>query len=109
MDPITIPFRQAGPQQLASQLRDARNYTLGLFECLAREGYDRLSRVPHIATINPPLWEIGLMAWFAEWYILREATSSHPAVSSVIVSHDDESIFRPIPGAELAGHGSFQV
>ena len=82
MDPITIPFRQAGPQQLANQLRDARNYTLGLFECLAREGYDRLSRVPHIATINPPLWEIGHIAWFAEWYILREAESSHPAAAS---------------------------
>lgn len=82
MDPITIPFRQAGPQQLANQLRDARNYTLGLFDCLARAGYDRLSRVPHIATVNPPLWEIGHIAWFAEWYILREAESSHPAAAS---------------------------
>ena len=38
--------------------------------------------MPHIATINPPLWELGHMAWFAEWYILREAASSHPADAS---------------------------
>lgn len=60
-------------------MRSARNYTLGLFECLAAEGYDQPNRVPHLATINPPLWELGHIAWFAEWYILREARSSHPA------------------------------
>jgi hypothetical protein len=25
------------------------------------------------------LWELGHTAWFAEWFILREAASSHPA------------------------------
>ncbi len=75
----TPSFRHARPQQLADALRNARNYTLGLFDCLAAEGYDQANRVPHIATINPPLWELGHLAWFAEWFILREALSSHPA------------------------------
>jgi ergothioneine biosynthesis protein EgtB len=33
--------------------------------------------VPLLRTINPPSWELGHIAWFAEWFILREATSSH--------------------------------
>lgn len=76
---IPASFRHARGQQLAEALQDARNYTLGLFDCFAAMGYDSLARVPHIATINPPLWELGHTAWFAEWFILREATSSHPA------------------------------
>ncbi|NHZ87855.1 ergothioneine biosynthesis protein EgtB [Massilia sp. CCM 8733] len=64
---------------MAEALQGARNYTLGLFDCFAATGYDSLARVPHIATINPPLWELGHTAWFAEWFILREAASSHPA------------------------------
>eukprot|EP01036_Dinobryon_divergens_P058731 gene58731-78357_t len=63
----------------AEALRSARNYTLILFDCLAAAGYDRPHRVPYLATINPPLWELGHTAWFAEWFILREAVSSHPA------------------------------
>lgn len=79
MNPITASFRQAGPQQLSEALQSARNYTLRLFDCLAEAGFDLPARVPYIATINPPLWELGHMAWFAEWYILRQAASSHPA------------------------------
>jgi ergothioneine biosynthesis protein EgtB len=29
--------------------------------------------VPYLAGINPPLWEFGHAAWFAEWWVLREA------------------------------------
>ncbi|MCE3605149.1 ergothioneine biosynthesis protein EgtB [Massilia sp. P8910] len=79
MSSITASFRHAKPQQLAEALQNARHYTLSLFDCLAAAGFDTLARVPHIATINPPLWELGHTAWFAEWFILREAASSHPA------------------------------
>lgn len=72
-------LRHARPQQLMEALQGARNYTLSLFECCAEAGYDVNARVPCLATINPPLWEMGHIAWFAEWYILREAASSHPA------------------------------
>ncbi|WP_174525959.1 selenoneine synthase SenA [Janthinobacterium agaricidamnosum] len=73
------PFRNATPQQLALALRAARNYTLSLFDCFAAAGLDHASRVPVGPTLNPPLWELGRIAWFAEWFILREAASSHPA------------------------------
>ena len=70
-------FRTATPGQLAEALQDARNYTLTLFECFLAQGAD--ARVPYLPTIQPPLWLFGHIAWFAEWYVLREATSSHPA------------------------------
>lgn len=85
-------FRHATPAQLAEALTGARNYTLSLFDALAGAGYDALNRVPHIATINPPLWELGHTAWFAEWFILREAMSTHPGAAeraSLITRADD--------------------
>ena len=71
-------FRHARPGELAQALQDARNYTLTLFDSLAGAGYGVLARVPHVATLNPPLWELGHTAWFMEWFVLREARSSHP-------------------------------
>ena len=65
--------------QLAQALQDARDYTLALFERYVDAGLDVSARVPQLRTVNPPLWELGHTAWFAEWFVLREATSSHPA------------------------------
>ncbi len=76
---LASSFRHARPQQLAEALVGARNYTLTLFDCFAGAGYDVLAQVPHLPIINPPLWELGHVAWFAEWFVLREAASSHPA------------------------------
>jgi ergothioneine biosynthesis protein EgtB len=59
-------------------LRDARHYTLALFETLADAGYADAARVPRLPIINPPLWELGHTAWFAEWFVLRGASSSRP-------------------------------
>ena len=73
-----ISFRRANPSELASALVDARDYTLALFDALAAHGFDQAVNVPRIKTLNPPLWELGHTAWFAEWFVLREATSSHP-------------------------------
>ena len=59
-------------------LRDARHYTLALFAALAEAGYADAARVPRLPIINPPLWELGHTAWFAEWFVLRAASSSRP-------------------------------
>jgi hypothetical protein len=77
--PDTASFRHADPDQLAAALSDARHYTLTLFDSLAAAGYDQAHRVPRLSILNPPLWELGHIAWFAEWFVLREAISSHPA------------------------------
>jgi len=59
-------------------LRDARHYTLALYDALDAAGHGEPARVPRLPIVNPPLWELGHLAWFAEWYILREATGSSP-------------------------------
>lgn len=74
-------FRNASSAQLAAALQDARHYTLALFDRFQSSGLDDLARVPYLPIINPPLWELGHIAWFAEWFVLREATSSHPATA----------------------------
>jgi iron(II)-dependent oxidoreductase len=85
-------FRTATPAELAQELQDARDYTLGLFDSFAAAGYDAPARVPQMAIINPPLWELGHIAWFAEWFILREAESSRPGSArrgSLLTMGDD--------------------
>ncbi|MHA4870711.1 selenoneine synthase SenA [Duganella sp. PWIR1] len=79
MTSSSTSFRNATSQQLAQALQHARDYTLSLFDCFAAAGMDAPARVPQLRIINPPLWELGHTAWFAEWFILREASSSHPA------------------------------
>ncbi|WEF35270.1 selenoneine synthase SenA [Pseudoduganella chitinolytica] len=79
MNSITTSFRYARTQQLAEALTAARHYTLALFDCFAQAGYDVNANVPYLSIVNPPLWELGHTAWFAEWFVLREALSSHPA------------------------------
>ncbi len=76
---MNASFRQARPLQLADALQAARQYTLSLFDCYAAAGLDDSARLPYLPFVNPPLWELGHLAWFAEWFILREAASSHPA------------------------------
>jgi gamma-glutamyl hercynylcysteine S-oxide synthase len=71
-------FRTATPAQLSAALQDARNYTLAMVNAFAAAGYDNIANVPRLQIINPPLWELGHLSWFAEWYVLREAASSAP-------------------------------
>ncbi len=92
MTPYIASFTNASPQQLAAALREARHYTLSLFERFAAAGLDVAAHVPRLRSINPPLWELGHIAWFAEWFILREAESSHPAdavYNSLLTRGDD--------------------
>lgn len=78
MNTSTTSFRNASPEYLAIALRDARDYTLALFDRFAAAGLNDPANVPLLPIVNPPLWELGHIAWFAEWYILREAQSSAP-------------------------------
>jgi iron(II)-dependent oxidoreductase len=50
---------------------------------------------PRLAIVNPPLWEIGHVAWFAEYWILRHLRKKQPIVengdqlyNSTDVAHD---------------------
>ncbi|RJG08001.1 ergothioneine biosynthesis protein EgtB [Noviherbaspirillum cavernae] len=77
---------------MADALQDARDDTLATFECFAQAGMDAPVNVPMLPTVNPPLWELGHIAWFAEWYVLREAQSSAPVAAqraSLLTKGDD--------------------
>ena len=71
-------LRQMQASALAEQLVAARNYTLQLFDAFAAAGMDRPHNVPRLPIVNPPLWELGHLIWFAEWYCCRGAVSSAP-------------------------------
>ena len=69
---IDSPLMRSGDKELLSlALMDARNHTLHLFaqyqKLLERTNYV----VPQLATVNPPLWELGHIGWFQEWWIAR--------------------------------------
>ena len=61
--------RQGTRDQLASALQASRQDTLATFECHARWRPDLA--VPLRAELNPPLWELGHVGWFQEYWIAR--------------------------------------
>jgi gamma-glutamyl hercynylcysteine S-oxide synthase len=61
--------RQAGADGLACALRSSRDDTLAAFALFER-GLERL-KVPQWETLNPPLWELGHIGWFQEFWIAR--------------------------------------
>lgn len=79
---VKSSFRNAPPAQLAASFHDARNYTLTLFDLFQSSVLDDTARVPYLSTINPPLWELGHLVWFAEWFILRNAPSGNLAMAN---------------------------
>jgi ergothioneine biosynthesis protein EgtB len=81
-------FRVADASQLALALQDARLHTLAVFDCFAAAGLDLPSAVPQLDTLQPPLWELGHIAWFAEWQVLR-ATADASRHTSLLTHGDD--------------------
>ena len=71
---MTVPIE---PALLERELRASRARTVQLTSDLAGE---RLLG-PQLAIVNPPLWEIGHVAWFQEWWCLRDGASGAPAAS----------------------------
>lgn len=67
-------FRHASAQELALMLREAHDYTLSLFECFVSIRLDDPATLPVIRNFKPPIWDLGHLAWFAEWLVLRDAS-----------------------------------
>lgn len=62
--------RHADRAKLAAALVDARERTLRQFAAFERALGPGL-RVPCTPELNPPLWELGHVGWFADWWIAR--------------------------------------
>lgn len=77
--------------ELVAMLLDARRRSLDLLADLS----DEQLKVPLLSTINPPLWELGHVAWFQEKWALRHLRGEPPLLSqgdslwdSAAIPHD---------------------
>ena len=61
-------WRSANAAQIADGLQSLRAKTLAVFDAYAAA--DKLV-VPYADELNPPLWELGHLAWFQEFWIGR--------------------------------------
>jgi gamma-glutamyl hercynylcysteine S-oxide synthase len=63
--------RTADAASLAAALRDSRDQTLATFAVYEQALRGAQWRVPYSPELNPPLWELGHVGWFQEWWIAR--------------------------------------
>src|SRR5690349_4444356 len=70
------PTSGASAAELVAQLREARHRTRRLTEDLSSA--DLMGA--QLPIVNPVLWEIGHIAWFHEYWTLREAARHAPMV-----------------------------
>ena len=59
---------------LARWVHDARARTLEIYGDLAPEA----RRGPKLSIVNPPNWELGHVAWFMEYWVLRHVRGGQP-------------------------------
>ena len=64
-------MRTAGRDLLSLALMDARNHTLRWISACERALNGASMTVPLLAEINPPLWELGHVGWFQEYWLGR--------------------------------------
>lgn len=64
-------FRQMDATALAHALRHSRQRTLALADAWA-QALPGL-HIPYSPELNPPLWELGHVGWFQEWWVGRNA------------------------------------
>jgi hypothetical protein len=64
-------IRRADCRLLDAALADCRAGTLRAFASCERALQARNLRVPYSPQINPPLWELGHVGWFQEYWIAR--------------------------------------
>ncbi|MDE2046867.1 MAG: SUMF1/EgtB/PvdO family nonheme iron enzyme [Betaproteobacteria bacterium] len=92
--------RSADRDVLSLALMDARNYTLALFDAfapLAAEGY----LVPYNPALDPPLWTLGHIAWFAERWTLRHEPAGGSATRAPLLPQAD-ALYDPLRVAQRA-------
>ncbi|MFC3682735.1 selenoneine synthase SenA [Hydrogenophaga luteola] len=76
--------RCGGKDVLAQALQDARERSQALFEAYrAALGPDL--RVPCTPELNPPLWELGHIGWFADWWLARNPQRDRGAAADARV------------------------
>ncbi len=86
-------------EEFARLLQEARSQTLSLVDGLT----DEQMIGPELPIVNPPVWEIGHVAWFQERWALRELRELPPLRSDADALYDSAAIAhhlrwdRPLP------------
>jgi iron(II)-dependent oxidoreductase len=75
-------------EELLAALEDSRARTIALAASLAP---DQLLG-PRLQLVNPPLWELGHVAWFQERWALRHPTGRAPLLASADELYDSAAI-----------------
>lgn len=86
-------MRQAKAKELTAALQELRTHTVNAFEAYERAN---LLRIPYQPELNPPLWELGHIAWFQEYWIGRNKHRSEgtdwqigrPQHTSLLITSD---------------------
>jgi iron(II)-dependent oxidoreductase len=47
---------------------------------------------PYLPIVNPPIWEIAHVAWFAEWFVLRQLHGRAPIMEHVDARYDSAKV-----------------
>jgi iron(II)-dependent oxidoreductase len=76
------------PSELCIALREARERTLELIEDLS----DEQMIGPRLDIVNPILWEIGHVAFFQEFWVLRHARRQNPILSNGDALYDSARV-----------------
>jgi iron(II)-dependent oxidoreductase len=80
---VTSPnFRHGDAATLASLLTDMRAQMLALFGAVSDTLGGRLD-IAYAEEVNPPLWELGHIAWFEEFWIARNPERQRGATAAV--------------------------
>jgi gamma-glutamyl hercynylcysteine S-oxide synthase len=88
-------MRCADKELLSLALMDSRNHTLRWIAAYERALGPTL-KVPLSAEVNPPLWELGHIGWFQEYWIARNVQRArgaacdptHPRLASILPQAD---------------------
>jgi ergothioneine biosynthesis protein EgtB len=72
-------LRRAGREALAAALQASRADTLATFAACERALPQLV--VPQRDELNPPLWELGHVGWFQEWWLARNPHHAQGAVA----------------------------
>lgn len=70
-------FADYRPYPAAAEIIDGLEQAQALTRALTR-GHEA-ERVPLLATVNPPLWELGHLAWFQEFWLHRGGSFNVPS------------------------------
>ena len=76
------------PATIAESLREARRRTISLFEDLN----DAQLMGPRLEIVNPLIWEIGHVAWFQEYWILRHLNAFSPILPQADALYDSAKV-----------------